>query len=144
LDGGVAAKTGEMDMATIIKQIELAANVDKAWAIIRDVGAVERAFPGVLTACCLDGDVRTVTFANGMIVRERIVTVDETYRRVAYAVIEDHFSHHNASMQIESAGDEACRMIWVSDFLPDDAVAMVAPLVEQGAAALQRAVRVGA
>jgi hypothetical protein len=34
-------------------------------------------------------------------------------------------------------------MIWVSDFLPDDAAAVVAPLVEQGAAVLQRAVRAG-
>jgi Polyketide cyclase / dehydrase and lipid transport len=131
-------------MATIIRQIELAANVDKAWAIIRDVGAADLAFPGVLTACRLDGDVRTVTFANGMIVREQIVTVDEVHRRVAYAVIEGGFSHHSASLQVELVGDETCRMIWVSDFLPDDAAAVVAPLVEQGAAALQRAVRADA
>lgn len=131
-------------MATIIKQIELGANVAKVWATIRDVGAADLAFPGVLTACRLDGDVRTVTFANGMIVREQIVTVDEAHRRVAYAVIEGGFSHHSASMQVESVDDKTCRMIWVSDFLPDDAAAVVAPLVEQGAAALQRAMRPGA
>jgi hypothetical protein len=131
-------------MATIIKQIELAANMDKAWAIIRNVGAVHLAFPGVLTACRLDGDVRTVTFANGLIVREQIITVDEVHRRVAYAVIEGDFRHHSASIQVESVDDETCRMIWVSDFLPDDAAAMVAPLVEQGAAALRRTVRAGA
>jgi hypothetical protein len=30
-------------------------------------------------------------------------------------------------MQVESVGDETCRMIWVSDFLPDDAASVVAP-----------------
>jgi hypothetical protein len=131
-------------MTTIIKQIELTASADAVWAIVREVGAADKAFPGVLTACRLCGDVRTVTFANGQVVRERIVAIDETRRRVAYAVIEGRFSHHSASMQVEPTSDESCRMTWVSDFLPDDAAAAVAPLVELGAAALQRAVRVGA
>jgi hypothetical protein len=60
-----------------------------------------------------------------MIEREQIVTVDVAHRRVAYAVIEGAFSHHSASMQVESVSD-GCRMIWVSDFLPNDAAAVVA------------------
>ena len=69
-DGIEAVKTGETDMATIIKDIALATQADKAWAMLREVSAADKAFPGVLTACRMDGDVRTVTFANGLVVRE--------------------------------------------------------------------------
>ena len=128
-------------MATIIKHIELDTGADAAWALLRQVGAADKAFPGVLTDSRLDGDVRTVTFANGMVARERIITLDEAGKRVAYTVIEGSFSHHSASMQVEPTGAATCRVTWTSDFLPDEAAAMVAPLVELGAAALQGAVR---
>ena len=42
----------------------------------------------------------TVTFANGMVVRERIVDIDQQRRRLCYAVLGDMFEHHSASMQI--------------------------------------------
>lgn len=141
-DGIEAVKTGEIDMATIIKDIALATPADKAWAMLREVGAADKAFPGVLAACCVDGDVRTVTFANGLVVRERIVTVDDQTRRLAYGVIEGRFSHHSASMQVRATGEGTCRMIWVSDFLPNEAAEVVAPLVDQGALALQNAARI--
>ena len=128
-------------MATIIKEIELEASADKAWAMLRDFGNAHLAFPGVLTASRLDGDVRSVTFANGHFVRERIVTIDDARRRLAYGVIEGRFSHHSSSIKVIEAGPQNCRVIWTSDFLPDEAAEIVAPLVERGAAALARAAR---
>ena len=125
-------------MASIIKEIEVAAGADDAWALLRDVGAADKAFAGVLVASRLDGDVRTVNFANGMEVKERIVNIDEQNRRVAYGVIEGRFTHHHGSMQIQAVGEARCRFIWISDFLPDEAEPMVRGLVDQGAAALQR------
>jgi hypothetical protein len=118
-------------MASIIKTIEL--------DVGGDVGAADKAFPGVLTDSRLDGEVRTVTFANGMVVKERIVDIDEAARRVAYAVIDGRFSHHNASMQVLARGEGACGVVWTSDLLPDDAAPMVRDLVEQGALALRGA-----
>jgi hypothetical protein len=128
-------------MATIIKEIELEANADKAWATLRDVGNAHLAFPGDLTESRLDGDVRTVTFANGQVVRERIVTIDDARRRLAYGVIEGRFSHHSASIEVIEAGPQRCRVLWTNDFLPNESAAVVAPLVEHGAAALQRATK---
>jgi hypothetical protein len=124
-------------MASIIKEIDVAAGADAAWALLREVGAADKAFPGVLVASRLDGDVRTVNFANGMEVKERIVNIDEQNRRVAYGVIEGRFTHHHGSMQIQALGDGRCRFIWISDFLPDEAEPLVQGLVDQGAAALR-------
>jgi hypothetical protein len=130
-------------MVTVTSEATLPTAADRAWALLRAVGAVDKAFPGVLTGCRLDGDVRTVTFANGMAVQERIVSIDETRRRIAYAVIEGRFSHHSASMQIIPDGPERSRFVWISDFLPDDREAVVRPLVEQGTEAFLRAIGKG-
>ena len=87
----------------------------------------------------LEGDVRTVTFANGAVARERIVTLDDVRRRLSYGVVEGRFGHHNASMQVTEVAPERCLFIWTIDFLPDEAAGIVAPLVELGASALARA-----
>jgi hypothetical protein len=132
------------DMATVTSEATLLVSAECAWALLRRVGAADEAFPGILTGCRLDDDVRTVTFANGMVVRERIVSIDEARRRVAYAVIEGRFSHHNASMQIIPDGPDRSRFVWISDFLPDDHQDMVRPLVEQGTSAFLRALQTSA
>jgi polyketide cyclase/dehydrase/lipid transport protein len=125
-------------MATITSEVTLPTGAEQAWALLRAVDTADKAFPGVLTACRLDGDVRTVTFTNGMIVRERIVTIDDTRRRVAYAVIEGRFRHYHASMQVIPDGPDRSRFVWVSDFLPGELELVVRPLVEQGTAAFLR------
>jgi hypothetical protein len=126
-------------MASIIKEVKLTAGYEKAWAMLRNVAAADKAFPGILIACRMEDAVRTVTFANGSVVRERIVTIDEARRRVVYGVIEGRFSHHSASMQVLPEGGGS-RLVWVSDFLPDEGEPMVRALVDEGAEAFRRAV----
>jgi hypothetical protein len=58
-------------MASIQKELIIEVDAGRAWSALRDVAHVDRLFAGVLTSACLDGDVRTVTFANGLVVRER-------------------------------------------------------------------------
>lgn len=125
-------------MASIHSEKLVRVPADRAWAALRDVANPHRLFAGVLTDARLDGDTRTVTFANGMVAQERIVDVDEGRRRVAYTVAGDMFEHHSASMQILPEGPDACRFVWDTDLLPNDRVKMVAPLVEQGSQALAR------
>lgn len=125
-------------MASIRREEIVQVPADRAWAALRDVGRPHALFANVLVDGRIDGDIRTVTFANGMVVRERVVDIDEESRRVAYTVIDGVFEHHSASMQIVPDGDERCRFIWVSDFLPNEKMELVAPLVEAGATALVR------
>lgn len=124
-------------MASIRLEIPLEASATRVWNRLRDVGAAHRLFPGVLTECRLEGETRVVTFANGMVVRELLVDVDEAARRVAYAVEEWHARHHHASMQVVEDGDARSRLVWVTDLLPDELAGAVRGLMEQGAKAVQ-------
>jgi hypothetical protein len=57
---------------------------------------------------------------------------------LAYAVVNGSFVHHHASMQVVADGEERSRIVWISDLLPADRAPVVAALVEEGAAAMQR------
>lgn len=124
-------------MASIWWEEPIAVPADTAWFALRQPGRAHELFAPVLTACTLDGDVRTVTFADGMTVRERIVALDEPRRRLAYTVLGDMFEHHAASMQLVPVDARNCRFVWITDVLPHESTAMVAPLVEAGARALK-------
>lgn len=123
-------------MATLRREETVEVPASKAWTMLRNVAMPQLLFAGVLVDGEMEGDVRTVTFANGMIVRERIIDIDEMNRRVAYTVLGDLFEHHSAYMQIIPLDEQRCRFVWVSDFLPSERMELVKPLVEQGARAL--------
>jgi hypothetical protein len=126
-------------MASIHKDIHLAADVDTVWAAVRDVGQVhERLCPGVVTDAHLDGDARVVTFADGFVARELIVDLDDDARRFAYAVVDGPFTHHHASMHVTAEPGGGSRLTWITDLLPEEIVPVIAGLVDQGAAAMQR------
>lgn len=124
-------------MASITLETPIAADAASAWALLRRTDRAQDAFPGVLSACEQEGDLRTVTFAGGMVARERIVDVDEARRRIAYGVVEGRFTFHSASMQIVEDGEGRSRLVWTSDFLPAEAAAVVGPLMERGAEAFR-------
>jgi hypothetical protein len=125
-------------MTSIYREIELEAEPAHAWAALRDSRRLADVFAGVLVEVTFDGDVRTVTFANGNVVRERIVAIDDDRMRIAYVAMGGHFEHHHASMQIVPGGHSRCRFVWVSDFLPDTLHTAMEPLVDAGCAALKR------
>ena len=126
-------------MASIHKEIVLDAPPERVWAAIRDVGAVHtRLAKQFVLDTRLDGDSRLVTFANGEVVRERIVDIDDRARRLAYAVVDWRTTHHNASFQVVPDGDARCRLVWITDLLPDTLAELVDGLMEQGCAAMKR------
>ena len=124
-------------MATIHREVEIACDLEHAWRELRDFSSAARLFAGVLTECREEAGLRTVTFANGGVVQERLIAVDETRHRIAYAVIKGSFTHHNASMELRPAG-EGIRFVWTSDFLPDGIKPQIEALVEAGCAAIKR------
>jgi hypothetical protein len=75
-------------MASIHKEVVVDALADAAWSAIRDVGAIHtRLAREFVVDTRLEGDSRVVTFAGGIVVRERIVDVDDRARRIAYSVV---------------------------------------------------------
>lgn len=127
-------------MASIHKEISLAASPETVWDVVRDVGAVHTRFaPGVVTDTVIDkpGE-RVVTFANGFVAREVIVDVDEARRRLAYSVRSERIAHHNASFQVIPEG-VGSRLVWIADVLPAEAGVTVGAMMEDGIGAAKRA-----
>jgi hypothetical protein len=106
---------------------------------IRRVEKAHELFAPVLADCRLDDGIRTVRFANGMVVREQILGVDDERRRMAYAALDaPGMTYHHASMQVIDAGPGRCLFVWVTDFLPAEIRDNIAPLIEQGSAAFKK------
>lgn len=130
-------------MASIRNEIVVEAHPDQAWDALRDVGHIHvRLVPGFVADCRLEGGARTVTFGNGMQVRELIVDVDDTARRVAWAAVGEPFKHHNASVQV-FAEEGRTRLVWIADLLPNELAGPIRAMIEQGMAAMKRTLEKG-
>lgn|GEM_PF-108998 len=121
-------------MASIQKEIVVAAPAAAVWDAVRDVGAIHtRLAPGMVTNTTLEdgGVLRVVTFADGLILRERIISVDDDVRRLVWSVVDGPFEHHNASVEIMGDG-RRCRVVWTADLLPEELAETVAAIMERG------------
>ncbi|MGH9577900.1 MAG: SRPBCC family protein [Terriglobales bacterium] len=126
-------------MAHFRKEVEIAAPGDHAWDALRDVGALHtRLVLGFVTDCRLEGDVRTVTFANGAVAKERMVDVSESERRVAWSAAGGPLSHHNASAQVVSLGPDRCKVVWIVDLLPNEMAQPIAAMVDAALMAMKK------
>jgi hypothetical protein len=133
-------------MASVQKEINVSARATDAWDALRDFGAVHRRVaPGFVVDTQLDGRDRLVTFAGGAVARERLVTADDRRRRLVYTVMDGPLgaTHHQASVEVlddpGGAGGPGCRLVWITDVLPDALAAPIERLMDEGVAAIARA-----
>ena len=125
-------------MACIRKEILVEARPESVWSAIRDVGALhERLVPGFVVDTRLEADARVVTFGNGMVVRELIVDLDDSARRLAWSARGGRLTHHNASVQVFAEGEERSRIVWIADLLPDELAGDIRAMIEQAAAVMK-------
>jgi hypothetical protein len=127
-------------MASIHREFGVGVPADVAWDAFRDVGAVHtRLARQYVVDTRLEGDSRVVTFANGMVARERIVDIDDARRRLAYAVVESpQLTHHHASFEVVPDGDQKSRIIWITDLLPDSMAEPITAMVDGGCEAIKK------
>lgn len=120
-------------MATIRKEILTAARPGDVWDALRDVGALHtRLVPGFVTDTRLEPGARIVTFGNGLVVREAIVTVDEDERRLVWSASGGSLTHHNGSVQVFSDHGGETRVVWIADILPNEAEGAISAMMDQG------------
>ena len=125
-------------MASIRKEISTKASADEVWSALRDIGALHtRLVPGFVTHTRLESGERVVTFANGMVVREPIVDINDEARRLVWSAIGGSLTHYNASAQVFADADGRTRVVWVADLLPNEAAGAIEGMMEQGMAAMQ-------
>ena len=131
-------------MASIRKEVQIAARPETAWAVLRDVGALHtRLVPGFVTDTRLEDGARIVTFGNGMVARELIVDIDDGARRVVWSVVGGAMTHHNGAAQVFPDGSGHCRFVWIADLLPNELGSTIAGLIEQGLTTMKRTLEKG-
>jgi hypothetical protein len=118
-------------MASMFKEILIDAPAEEIWSAVRDVGALHtRLVPGFVTDCKLEGEVRVVTFGNGAVMREPILSCDDARKRLAWTA-EGLGKHYNGVMHVIAEGNKT-RVTWTSDFLPHALEAQISPMQDQG------------
>jgi len=126
-------------MASIHKEMEIDRSKEFVWDAIRDVGAIhKRLVPGFVVDCKLEGDSRIVTFANGMVARELIVDVDDKTCRHSWSARGEPLTHHNASLQVFSRGNDKCRVVWIADLMPNEVAETVGEMIQRGLDTMKR------
>ena len=126
-------------MATIRKQFGSSRSAADVWARLKDFGAVHELAKGFVTATKLEhGPARVVTFANGMEVREWLVSADDAERRLVYAITDSpRYTHYSASAQVFEDG-AGSRFVWTVDFLPNEMAGLQEAAMNAGAEAMVR------
>ena len=126
-------------MATIIKEIEVNRSKETVWDAVRDVGNIhKRLVVGFVVDCNLEGGWRTLTFANGMVLRELIVNVDDEICRHSWSARSPMLEHHNASVQVFSEEPEKCRVVWIADVMPNAVAGPMEGMIQQGLEAMKQ------
>jgi carbon monoxide dehydrogenase subunit G len=122
-------------VTSIREEIAIDASADAVWEAVRDIGqAHRRLFPGILTDARLEENARVVTFADGTVLRELIVDLDNARRRFVYASVGGRATHHNASIEVVHESEGRSRLVWTTDLLPDELHDRVAGLMQKGSA----------
>lgn len=127
-------------MASIRRQVVIDAHPDAVWDALRHWDALhERLAPGFVTACRRDGTARIVTFASGTVVREEILGCDDEHRRLAWTIVNGPYTHHNGAAEVLAEAGDRARFVWTADLRPDALAEPTAQAMEQGLAAIKRA-----
>ena len=131
-------------MALLRTEISIAAAPADVWEVIRYFAAGPlRMAPGHVVGCQADADVRVFTFADGVVVHEQFVELDDAERRIVYGVVGGSVQpdHDTAQMQVV-AEDGGCRFIWTRDLRPDELAPGFQAAMGRGAEVIKRTLEV--
>ena len=122
-------------MTRIRETIAINAPPAALWDAIADVGAIHtRVAPTLVADTKLDreGAVRIVTFANGAVLHEDIVSLDHETRELVWTAQGGPWTHHNAWLTVTDRADGGGNVTWTADVLPHSAGEIIAGFVSAG------------
>ena len=127
-------------MATVRKSVTIAKPAAEVWDAVSDAGQLHtRVVPGMVINTILEdgGEVRIVTFGNGMVLKEYMISNDADAMRIAWSAESDQWTHDNASLQIFGRDDDTCEAVWTADVLPHSAGVLMEQFLTAGLAAMK-------
>jgi uncharacterized protein YndB with AHSA1/START domain len=121
--------------------VEVTTNAPPAlvWDAIRDIGALHtRLVPGFVVDTELVEGGRRVTFTNGLVVVEPIVSMNDDLRRLVWTAQggSSGLTHYHAAAQVFAREVGGSRVVWAADILPHEAAASIGAMMKEGAAAM--------
>jgi uncharacterized protein YndB with AHSA1/START domain len=127
-------------MAHLRTEFSIAAPPADVWDVIRDFASGPlRMAPGFVVGCEVDGEVRVVTFADGTVVHERFLSLDDDERRVGYAVVGGDVRPEHDSAEMRVVPEEGgCRFVWTRELRPDDLGPAFQASMDRGAEVIKR------
>jgi Polyketide cyclase / dehydrase and lipid transport len=129
-------------MTTLAVEITTDASPEMVWGAIRDIGALHTHLaPGFVLNTELVPEGRRVTFANGLVVVEPIISLNDELRRLAWTAQGNPSgpTHYNAAVQVYPREIGGSRVVWMADILPDEAATPISAMMKQCAAAMSSA-----
>jgi uncharacterized protein YndB with AHSA1/START domain len=120
-------------MATVRREIVVDVPIDEVWDAVRDYGALhQRLVPGFATDTRLEGEDRIVTFFNGNVLRERLISLDDSGHRLAWTIVDGPWTHHNGAVELYEEDRGRTRFVWTTDILPHETAESTQEMVEKG------------
>ena len=122
-------------MTRIRQTIAIAAPPAELWDALADVGALQsRVVPGMVIDTRLEqgGAVRIVTFADGTVLHEDIVSLDHEARELVWTATGGSWTHHNACVSVTDRADGGGDVTWIADVLPHSDGEVIAGFVAAG------------
>lgn len=106
-----------MTLGSIRHEVRLSRPADEVWALAGDPTRLHEWFPGI-TACRVEGDMRTITLGSGMEMPEEILVSDPVQRRFQYRITSPLFRHHRGTIDVIDLGDTTCLVVYSTDADP--------------------------
>jgi hypothetical protein len=129
-------------MSSIAVEICTGASPSAVWDAIRDIGALHtRLVPGFVVATELVPGGRRVSFSNGAVVVEPIVSLNDELRRLVWTARGgiSGLTHYNGAVQVYPREMGGSRVVWMADVLPDEAATPIGAVMQEGAIAMNTA-----
>ncbi|ALO47145.1 SRPBCC family protein [Pseudohongiella spirulinae] len=105
-------------MATVTKHMRLPIPASDLWAIVGNVTRID--WVPVITACTLEGDVRTLEMVGAGTVQERIYRRDSDAMILEYGLINrPAVALHKANMQVLTVDEHHSELRWTTQIEPD-------------------------
>jgi hypothetical protein len=110
-------------MAHASSKIIIDLSADATWQVIGDFGAACRYLAGVVN-CRVEGAgvgaLRTLTYADGSLIVERLEALDDATHRLSYSLLtETPFRNCLTTLALRELGQWQCEVTWVATFEAD-------------------------
>lgn len=106
-----------MVLGSIRHEVRIARPAADVWSLAGDADRLHEWFPGI-TACHVDGDLRSITLGSGIQMPEEILVRDPVQRRFQYRITAPMFRHHRGTIDVIDLGDDTCLVVYSTDADP--------------------------